>query len=203
MKKYIILLSLLLLLPTASYAHSGGTDGNGGHNSSTGYHYHHGYPAHQHENGQCPYEFDDKTGWNSGSSTEAEEKTDDNIIEKTNETEKENRQNKSLLHKILGALSCASVISLTWCFIFCFSAAIISFVSFAIFKSDFFKEEKAYPTALPISILITAFLQNKFHFAETFNHPALAILFLPAGIVSAVMFFMYIYTFCTTNNSDE
>jgi hypothetical protein len=40
------------------------TDGNGGHyNSSTGeYHYHHGYPAHSHTNGVCPYEYDDKTG---------------------------------------------------------------------------------------------------------------------------------------------
>lgn len=81
MKKYIILLSLLLLLPTASYAHSGGTDGNGGHNSSTGYHYHHGYPAHQHENGQCPYEFDDKTGWNSGSSSDGENNNKKNTVE--------------------------------------------------------------------------------------------------------------------------
>ena len=41
-------------------AHSGGTDSNGGHyDRSTGeYHYHHGYPAHQHINGVCPYEDD-------------------------------------------------------------------------------------------------------------------------------------------------
>lgn len=39
-------------------AHPGHTDAAGGHwDSSTGeYHYHHGYPAHQHENGICPYE---------------------------------------------------------------------------------------------------------------------------------------------------
>lgn len=38
--------------------HSGKTDGNGGHyDHSTGeYHYHHGYPAHQHPNGVCPYD---------------------------------------------------------------------------------------------------------------------------------------------------
>lgn len=40
------------------YAHSGRTDTNGGHydNSEGEYHYHHGYSAHQHINGLCPYE---------------------------------------------------------------------------------------------------------------------------------------------------
>ena len=59
MKKNIIAaLCLTLLLIPAAGAHSGRTDANGGHwDSSTGeYHYHHGYPAHQHENGVCPYE---------------------------------------------------------------------------------------------------------------------------------------------------
>lgn len=59
MKKNIIAaLCLALLLIPAAGAHSGRTDANGGHwDSSTGeYHYHHGYPAHQHENGVCPYE---------------------------------------------------------------------------------------------------------------------------------------------------
>ena len=44
-------------------AHSGRTDAKGGHyDRSTGeYHYHHGYPAHQHPNGVCPYENDVET----------------------------------------------------------------------------------------------------------------------------------------------
>lgn len=52
------------------FAHSGGTDANGGHyDSSTGeYHYHHGYPAHQHPDGMCPYSYDDKTDHSSGQS---------------------------------------------------------------------------------------------------------------------------------------
>ncbi len=60
-KKYIllILLSISLLLTTSisSFAHSGRTDGNGGHrdNINGGYHYHHGYPAHDHPDGECPY----------------------------------------------------------------------------------------------------------------------------------------------------
>lgn len=53
----IALLLAVFLLPNVS-AHSGRTDANGGHyNRSTGeYHYHHGYPEHQHPGGVCPYE---------------------------------------------------------------------------------------------------------------------------------------------------
>lgn len=65
MKKTIPLFTLLIILAFSSmvYAHPGRTDENGGHyDQSTGeYHYHHGYPAHQHENGICPYNYDDKT----------------------------------------------------------------------------------------------------------------------------------------------
>lgn len=71
MKRVIAVLLVLLMLSgmaLLSFAHSGGTDSQGGHNSSSGYHYHHGYPAHQHTHGVCPYDYDDKTGENSGSS---------------------------------------------------------------------------------------------------------------------------------------
>lgn len=52
----------LALSTSAAFAHSGGTDAQGGHHdyknvSGLGsYHYHHGYPAHLHPNGVCPYE---------------------------------------------------------------------------------------------------------------------------------------------------
>lgn len=74
MKRHFRIAAALLLLclcfPIAN-AHPGGTDSNGGHtNHSTGqYHYHHGYPEHQHTNGICPYDYDDKTGQNSGTSS--------------------------------------------------------------------------------------------------------------------------------------
>lgn len=69
------LLAFLLLLSPTVLAHSGKTDANGGHyDRSTGeYHYHHGYPAHQHYDtdgdgvADCPYDFDDKTGHSSRS----------------------------------------------------------------------------------------------------------------------------------------
>ncbi len=66
MKKFLksiaIAISLSLSLSVVSFAHSGRTDEYGGHHdykniSGLGsYHYHHGYPAHLHPNGVCPYD---------------------------------------------------------------------------------------------------------------------------------------------------
>lgn len=58
---YILL--FFVLINCICYAHPGKTDKNGGHYvSGTGeYHYHHGYPAHYHTGGVCPYDFEDKT----------------------------------------------------------------------------------------------------------------------------------------------
>lgn len=73
MRRYILLFAAMLftLTCTVAFAHAGKTDSKGGHyDYSTGeYHYHHGYPAHKHTNGKCPYDFDDKTGESSGSSS--------------------------------------------------------------------------------------------------------------------------------------
>lgn len=68
-KKIVSFILLFVLLSSIAYGHPGKTDSNGGHtDSSTGeYHYHHGYPAHQHTGGVCPYDYDDRTGYNSGS----------------------------------------------------------------------------------------------------------------------------------------
>ena len=73
MKKALVLFAALLcfaFVTVDALAHAGKTDANGGHyDYSTGqYHYHHGYEAHQHRNGICPYDFDDRTGRNSGKS---------------------------------------------------------------------------------------------------------------------------------------
>ena len=70
----ILLIFLMIFSSLTVSAHSGKTDSNGGHHDSSSgeYHYHHGYPAHQHydidKDGDidCPYEFKDKT--NHGSS---------------------------------------------------------------------------------------------------------------------------------------
>lgn len=58
-----LLALLIVMLQFPVKAHPGATDSQGGHyDHSTGeYHFHHGYPAHQHENGVCPYDFKDNT----------------------------------------------------------------------------------------------------------------------------------------------
>ena len=70
-KRLILVLVLCALSVCSVSAHPGRTDSDGGHRDhSTGeYHYHHGYAAHQHTDGICPYDFDDKTGWNNGTSS--------------------------------------------------------------------------------------------------------------------------------------
>ena len=68
-KWFFLLLCVVCFIPVAASAHSGRTDGSGGHwNRSAGvYHYHHGYSAHDHYDMDgdgivdCPYEFEDKT----------------------------------------------------------------------------------------------------------------------------------------------
>lgn len=80
MKKICIaalLLACFLLAALQVFAHPGGTNEDGGHyvGGTSEYHYHHGYPAHDHYDmdgdgdKDCPYDFDDKTGRNSGNST--------------------------------------------------------------------------------------------------------------------------------------
>lgn len=72
MKKLLCFcLSLLILSAVVAYAHNGRTDYKGGHYDSetSEYHYHHGYPAHDHINGECPYDFKDKSSSSGGSSS--------------------------------------------------------------------------------------------------------------------------------------
>lgn len=96
-KRFLLLLLLCLVLVAPARAHPGDTDGKGGHydRSSGEYHYHHGYSAHQHTNGVCPYDFDDRTGWNSGSSSsggskdgESASSSSTNTGKKANDTSK-------------------------------------------------------------------------------------------------------------------
>lgn len=68
MKRFLSFCLIIMILISPVFSHSGRTDENGGHNGPGGYHYHHGYPEHQHADGICPYNFDDKTGQNSGTS---------------------------------------------------------------------------------------------------------------------------------------
>ena len=57
----LLALAVFLLGVTPSYAHSGRTDSRDGHKDNRNvsglgsYHFHHGYSAHLHPNGVCPY----------------------------------------------------------------------------------------------------------------------------------------------------
>lgn len=78
MKRSILLLLCIFFLVIPVKAHPGKTDDSGGHwDYSTGdYHYHHGYPPHDHYDMDgdgdidCPYDFDDQTGRNSGGNSD-------------------------------------------------------------------------------------------------------------------------------------
>ena len=54
-------IAFTLIISMSAFAHSGRTDANGGHRDNKNvsglgyYHYHHGYSAHLHPNGICPY----------------------------------------------------------------------------------------------------------------------------------------------------
>ena len=75
--KLLLITAICLGVSVCAFAHPGKTDSNGGHtNHSTGeYHYHHGYPAHQHSDmdgdGEldCPFYFEDKTEFSSENSS--------------------------------------------------------------------------------------------------------------------------------------
>lgn len=77
MRRFLLSIILICLLTVPASAHPGRTDGSGGHyDHDTGeYHYHHGYGAHDHYDMDgdgdidCPYDFDDQTSQNSGTTS--------------------------------------------------------------------------------------------------------------------------------------
>lgn len=97
----LVAIVLLLSLPLVVFAHSGRTDSSGGHyDRSTGeYHYHHGYPAHQHTNGYCPYNFDDNTDHGEGKSPEDNHK---DVASPTKSVEKNNHVLEIVIGILLG-----------------------------------------------------------------------------------------------------
>ena len=84
-RRIIAVCTIFLLSSAMVFAHSGRTDAYGGHyDRSTGeYHYHHGFPAHQHINGICPYDFKDNTN-HSNSNSNNINSPDSNTIKKFN-----------------------------------------------------------------------------------------------------------------------
>lgn len=65
---------IVISFPITAFAHSGRTDSQGGHRDNKNksglgsYHYHHGYPAHLHDGGVCPYSSGNTSSGNASSS---------------------------------------------------------------------------------------------------------------------------------------
>lgn len=114
-KKILCMLLIFAFWCITAYAHSGRTDSNGGHfNRVTGeYHYHHGYTAHQHEKGICPYSFEDKTRRGNSTSSSV-------IITNSSQDEETNEGTSILLEviKLFLALAANFVGFLVICWIF-------------------------------------------------------------------------------------
>lgn len=128
-KIFYIVIVLLYIIPIIfAHAHPGKTDASGGHyDSATGeYHYHHGYSAHQHEDGVCPYDFDDKTDHSAGYSTNDDSNQNKSSNESSNETTVSEQSGFTIFNYITVALFALflSVISpISW-----FSAGGISLI---------------------------------------------------------------------------
>lgn len=97
----LVLVCIFTYLPMTVYAHGGGTDQYGGHhdyNNVSGlgdYHYHHGFPAHLHENGVCPYDYVDLTGQSStppSSGTKSGAATTQQLLDESIQRERETEQ---------------------------------------------------------------------------------------------------------------
>lgn len=132
MKKQIILVAfpvlLILTLVLCVSAHSGRTDGRGGHidNGTGEYHYHHGYSAHNHYDMDgdgdidCPYDFNGKTGVSSGvsadsnsnSSTNDSAKDNDNVIIKAKTVTEEVPYVPSWVYWVIGLLIASGLITI-------------------------------------------------------------------------------------------
>jgi len=116
----LCLFAINMLLCVNVLAHPGKTDEYGGHfdYEAGEYHYHHGYPAHQHENGECPYDFDDKTvenSYSSGYSSGATEHHNYREISTTSHSEVKYTKKSSFFESKIGRrllLSIASIIVL-------------------------------------------------------------------------------------------
>lgn len=124
--KLLIAIALCLCLSVVVSAHPGSTHPDGGHfNRSTGeYHYHHGYPAHEHSdmdgdgNLDCPYLFDDKTNSlgneieSPSNKTETSSNKTESSKDDTEPVKNGNSKNKKDYTLLLTFISCIAIYGL-------------------------------------------------------------------------------------------
>ena len=120
-------------------AHSGKTDGSGGHTDhNTGeYHYHHGYSAHDHYDMDgdgdvdCPYDFDDKTNHSSGEGSAIS-----SAISNTNKLDSQESDSKSEKISIGGVIFAIFECLLLAVAIWISSSYFLSYIFMLIFGKD-------------------------------------------------------------------
>ncbi len=164
-----IVVSMVAVFASVTFLHSGRTDAQGGHyDRSTGeYHYHHGYPAHDHYDMDgdgtvdCPYRFDDNTIHKNPNSSGNK----DNAVDKTNKpsTNNEKAKNKITFKDILvvGFLSFPVYCIITA--IFFFAVAFVEALAKKLTKrelgfSDSDRFQKIFSIAIYIVSLVIATL---------------------------------------------
>lgn len=140
---YIVLCFVLCLFANVASAHSGKTDFNGGHYDQTfnEYHYHHGYPAHQHYDMDgdgvidCLYGFNDNTNLNSNSSFGSNDTTNNNSI--TSESNTANAKDKITFGKVVGVILLIIPLSLMTLYVLYISLGLIGIMIELVAKKCF------------------------------------------------------------------
>lgn len=149
-----------MLFAIIASAHNGKTDSSGGHyDHSTGqYHYHHGYPAHQHydmnKDGiiDCPYDFVDNTDHsNSGNSNSENSTTVDGTTVDSNTPTSKPRVTSETIFKIIGA----SLVVIILLSAFLFPLSVLVFRKLvSVLSKKLFDVEPKESTSNTISIII-------------------------------------------------
>ena len=206
-----ILSFLLISLVVPVFAHPGSLDENGGHyNRSTGeYHYHHGYSAHQHTNGECPYDFHDnvvhQTG-GSSNSTNSSNSSDYSEKESTTELFTDSNTNitifslpKEIKEQIKSTLFTFSIIAL-----YILGSLVLLYIGHLVY----IKSKKSFNSVSVIHLLryfliffMSKFIQFSFFIPSTYG---ILYIYNRTEIISAVLpiFFILIFlsiTFYTYN----
>ena len=134
MKKVLCIITAIICILSFTilcFAHSGKTDADGGHyvGGSSNYHYHHGYSAHQHPNGICPYENNENNnGIDWDYYYDKAQKLDEEAYQQTTVENKDNESSRPFLENIKGVTDKIWSFILSVCMSFCFSLFIFGVI---------------------------------------------------------------------------
>ena len=134
MKKILCIITAIICILSFTilcFAHSGRTDANGGHyvGGTSNYHYHHGYSAHQHPNGICPYgNNENNNGIDWDYHYEKAQKLDEEAYQQTTIENKDNESSLSFEKNVKSIVDKIWSFILSVCMSFCFSLFIFGVI---------------------------------------------------------------------------